>query len=89
MVNPGYDFREPPKDAVGLSAYAPPEPAKALAVESPLAEPEAMVAKASKPRKRAWQSKPGARGIRIQERPLSMQRWDVSPHNIAEQLGSE
>jgi hypothetical protein len=86
MVNPGYDFREPPQDAVGLSAYAPPEPAKALGVEAPVETP---VAKVTKPRKRAWQSKPATKGIRITERPISMQSWDISPHKMAEELGAE
>lgn len=81
----GYDFREPPKDAVGLSAYAPSKPAEALSVEPPA--PEKPVVKA--PRKRTWQTKPKSNGIRITEHPVNMRTWDVSPYKIAEELGSE
>lgn len=87
MSFPGYDFREPPKDAVGLSTYAPSKPAEALAVEPEA--PEKPLVKTPGPRKRAWQGKPKSKGIRITEHPVNMRTWDISPYKIAEELGSE
>jgi len=82
------DFREPPKDAVGISrsSLAPVNSAYALGLELPSDVPP-RYSKPAAPPMSTGPRKRTLRAMKITERPVSMGKWDVSPHKLANELG--